>query len=202
MGFSEQDLVFFKNKISCFTHLWSEETSCKLSLSQFRMKFFNYIFKQTILMVCQKLNGRCCKLDTEHTQIFAMYRRLMPKRAEFDSWRLFVIPWYFCEFLSLLFPLQVEDDQPVLLQPGLRQPGLHQALTRGLLSFPVHNTHGLLTFLDPTITSPSVLHVPPWPVNLVDSSTNRDHVGHSIWATRLPIVRQISAASLRSVFVV
>lgn len=45
MGFSEQDLVFFKNKISCFTHLWSEETSCKLSLSQFRMKIFLLYFQ-------------------------------------------------------------------------------------------------------------------------------------------------------------
>lgn len=74
MGFSEQDLVFLKNKISCFTHLWPEETSCKLSLSQFRMKFFNHIFKQTILMVCQKLNGRCCKRDTEHTDLCYVYK--------------------------------------------------------------------------------------------------------------------------------
>lgn len=166
------------------------------------MKFFNYIFKQTILMVCQKSNGRCCKRDTEHTDLCYVYKTHAKKEQNSiveDNiiFSIFVISCFFVSFFSLLFPLQVEDDQPVLLQPGL-----HQALTRGLSSFPVQNTHGLLTFLDPTITSPSVLHVPPWPVNLVDSSTNRDHVGHSIWATRLPIVRQISAASLRSVFVV
>lgn len=173
-----------------------------MSLSQFRMKFFLLYFQTNNFNGLSKIEWQVlqaryrahrsllCIQDSCHNE----QNSIVEDNIIFS---IFVIPWYFCEFLSLLFLLQVEDDQP-----GLRQPGLHQALTRGLSSFPVQNTHGLLTFLDPTITSPSVQHVPPWPVNLVDSSTNRDHVGHSIWATRLPIVRQISAASLRSVFVV